>query len=198
MRRRSWPTPVALLLKPSLVDHEADADNFAFVLPVPYDLTDLLTLMIITLYEPIPLENDPRAKVIRRYFAALGQRDWDAFLALCTERIVYSLAISPPFALRGKAALRDYSQEVLQHFPQVQFEDVTIYARLNRMAARYTARWMGLDGPMSQSGTVIFLFEDERIAEVRLRLNTERIREPLRRALVRIHREPPPFHAASL
>jgi len=188
LRRRSWPTPVGLLLKPSLVDQEAGYADFAFALPVPCDLTDLLTLMIIALYEPIPLEDDPRARIIRRYFAALGQRDWDAWLALCTETVSYSLSDAPPFSLTGKAALRAYAQEALPHFPAAQFEDITIYAHFNRLAARYTSRWMGPDGPLSQSGTVIFLFEGERIADVRVRLNTERICEPLRHALARLYR----------
>ena len=113
LRRLVYPTPVSLLMTLPWSPEEAERAGFAFVLPMPFDLEDLLAQVATTLQRSLSEEDHQRIRVVERYFAALEREDWQAMLDLCTEDVAfYPLASSPRRTVRqmqGQAAVVELS-----------------------------------------------------------------------------------------
>ena len=108
LRDRAAPRPVGLLTTWTLSAAEAERQGFAFLAPMPFDLDRLLLAVAVRIAQPLSPDQERQAHVVRRYFAALEARDWDALLALCMDDIRYVLPTPAPFAttLHGQAAFR--------------------------------------------------------------------------------------------
>jgi ketosteroid isomerase-like protein/CheY-like chemotaxis protein len=176
---RAYPTPVGLLSAWPLSDDEIAASRCAFFLGKPFDIDNLLTTIAAALHMALTPDQQGQAEQVRRYFAALSTRDWDALVDLCTDDAVYVLPGGGPFSqtLRGKAAFRAYSEETFRHFPAARFEAIGVYATPQGLAARYESTWQGADGgEQRQAGSVLFQFDGGRIRQIGVRLNDARLR----------------------
>ena len=110
---------------------------------------------------------------MQAYVAALGARDWDALVALCTDEVIYHLPGEVPFAgtISGKAAFRAYTEATFRQLHAVRFEEVLVYSRPHGLAARYRSCWeTPEEGEVSAAGAVLFGFEEERIAQIGIQL----------------------------
>lgn len=179
LQRRAYPTPVGILSGWTPTRDEVQQAGFAFFVAKPFDLDELLAQIAATIQTPLNSRQSRQVPVVHRYFAALTARDWDALVELCTEDVIYILPGTTPFSttIIGKAALRAYSDETFGHFPAASFHDVAVYASPTGLAARYRGRWAMPDGSEAQmTGAVHFQFEGERIQQIGVRLNDERLR----------------------
>jgi len=176
---RARPTPLGLLTGWRLPQEDIERSGVAFVATKPFDLDQLLASVAAAIAMPLTPEQQRQAAVVRAYFAALTARDWDALVALCTDDVTYVLPGDTPFSgtVTGKAAFRAYTEDTYQHFPAARFWDVTVYATPAGLAARFQGAWRAPDGSEPRmSGAVQFQFTGERIKQIGVRLNNERLR----------------------
>lgn len=179
LQAAALPTPVGILTGWPVSPEQAAAQGFAFCMAKPFEITELLTAIAGALHRPLTPAQQRQARVVRAYFDQLTARDWDAFVALCTEEVTYYLPGASPFAatITGQAALRAYTADTYRQFPGAWFEDPLIFSRPNGLAARYKGHWPGPNGQEhSMTGAVLFQFEGERIQQIGVRLNDERLR----------------------
>lgn len=178
LRERAHPTPVGLLTGWPVDPAEVARLGFAFLLRKPFDLDDLLSQVAAAIHAPLTPEQQVQAETVRAYFETLSARDWDAFVALCTDDVVYALPGSSPFAgvIEGRASLRDYTARTFAQFPETRFEDVHIYAMPSGLAARYRSTWSLPDGGRaSMTGAVIFQLAGTQIRRIGVRLDDARL-----------------------
>jgi CheY-like chemotaxis protein len=176
---RAHPTPIGILTAWQLSEEDAERAGFAFLATKPYDLDQLLALVAAALQTPLTPEQERQALAVRQYFAALTARDWDAFVDLCTDDVTYVLPGNTPFAgtIVGKAAFRKYTDETFSVFPEAHFDRVEIYSSPTGLAARFEGRWRAPDGSTPQmSGSTHFQFVGDRIKQIGVKLNDERLR----------------------
>lgn len=176
---RAAPRPVGLLTAGDLTEDDATRQGFAFLVSMPFDIDDLLLRIARSLARPGSRVERSWEAVVRRYFAALAARDWDALVALCAEEVSYVLPRPAPFAaiVQGKAALRAYTEETYRHFPLVTFSNVQTFALPRGIVGRYKGSWRTATGSEGQQeGAVVFMFAGELIVQIGVRLDAERLR----------------------
>lgn len=180
LRARAHPTPVGVVTSWKLADEEVMARGFAFLLAKPYELDELFARVAATAGKRLPAERAWQEQAARSYFAALNGRDWPALAALCTPDVEYGPFEAPSLlpSLRQREALTQHIEQALIRFHGMRFEDVVVYEAPRGVAARYTARWPGMDdSERQQSGVIFFAFKGKRIARISVRLNEERLRD---------------------
>jgi CheY-like chemotaxis protein len=173
LRDRAHPTPVAVMTGWKVAAEEVTWRGFACLIGKPFDLEDLLTSIAACLKRPFSPEQTRQARGVQAYFAALGARDWDALVALCTDEVIYYLPGQLPFAgtITGKAAFRAYTEETFRQFPAARFEEVLVYSHPSGLAARYRSCWQTPEAEVVRvTGAVLFGFEGERIARIGIQL----------------------------
>lgn len=176
---RAQPTPVGLLTGWRLPQEEIERAGVAFVATKPFDLDQLLASVAAAIATPLTPERQRQAAVVHAYFAALTARDWDALVALCTDDVTYALPGESPFSttIAGKAAFRAYTEETYRHFLAARFWDIAVYATPAGLAARFQGAWRAPDGSEPRlTGAVWFQFAAERIHQIGVQLNNERLR----------------------
>ena len=176
---RAHPTPVGILTGWQLSEEEAVRAGFAFVALKPYDFDQLLAHIATAVGTPLSPEQERQAGTVRQYFALLSARDWDAFVDLCADDVTYVLPGNTLFSgtIVGKAAFRKYTGETFSVFPEARFEDIQIYASPTGLAARYKGWWRAPDGSTPHmTGSTHFQFAGDRIKQIGVKLNDERLR----------------------
>lgn len=178
LRQRAEPTPVGVVTAWNTSMAEAKRAEFAFVVAKPFDIDQLLTQIAASLRTPLTEQQQRLALVAHAYFAALTARDWDALVDLCTDDVAYILP--GPAALAGtyvgKAAFRAYTEETFAQFLEARFEQVQVYASPSGLATRYRGTWRLPDGSQPVlMGAVHFQFEGDRIKQIGVSLNDERL-----------------------
>ncbi len=176
---RAQPTPVGLLTGWRLPQEDIERVGVAFVATKPFDLDHLLASVAAAIATPLTPEQQRQAAVVHAYFAALTARDWDALIALCTDGVTYVLPGESLFSatVTGKAAFRAYTEETYRHFPAARFREITVYAAPAALAVRFQGTWRASDGSEPQlTGAVQFQFAGERIHQIGVQLNDERLR----------------------
>ena len=176
--RQAAPTPVGLVTAWNVTLTEAQQAEFAFIIAKPFDIDQLLTQIAASIRTPLTDEQQRQAQVARAYFAALTAQDWDALIELCTDNVIYFLP--GPAALAGtqvgKQTFRAYTEETFAQFLDARFEDVQVYASPSGLATRYRGTWRMPDGSQPvMMGAVHFQFEGDRIKQIGVSLNDERL-----------------------
>ena len=182
LRERAAGRPVGVMTGRAIAAEEVTRAGFAFLTHKPFNLDHLLLHIAASLARPLSAAEKRQARVVRRYFAALGARDWDALLALCTDTLTYVLPGPAPFAatVRGHAAFRAYTEETYRHFAPVRFSAIQVYATPQGLAARYRSAWQGPTGAtLRHEGIVLFAFAGDRIARIGVYVHADRLRAQL-------------------
>lgn len=172
------PTPMGILSAWQLSQESAEQAGFAFLATKPFDLDGLLALIAAALQTPLTPEQERQASIVRQYFAALTARDWDAFVALCSDDVTYVLPGDTPFSgtIVGKDAFRQYTDETFSVFPEAHFEKIQIYSSPTGLAARFEGWWRAPDGSTPHmSGGTHFQFAGDHIKQIGVKLNDERL-----------------------
>jgi CheY-like chemotaxis protein len=171
LRRLVHPTPVGLLMTTPFSPEDARHAGFAFVLPMPFDLDDLLTKVSLGIQQTLSAEDEKRIQVIERFFAARQHEDWPTLLALCTEDVVYYPFAAPGATtarrMRGVATL----QNILAAIGRSARSQVFLhryYAMLPKgLMARYLRLWTTPEGERRREVEVAYFhFRGEQICQV--------------------------------
>ncbi|MDQ2831910.1 MAG: nuclear transport factor 2 family protein [Chloroflexota bacterium] len=189
LRERAAGRPVGVMTGRAITADAVAQAGFAFLVHKPFNLDHLLVHIAASLAPPLSAPQKRQARVVRRYFAALAARDWDALLALCTDTITYVLPGPAPFAatVRGQAAFRAYTEETYRHFAPIRFTAIQVYATPQGLAARYRSAWPSPPGAtLRHEGIVLFAFAGDRIARIGVYVHADRLRAQLHAPL------PPP------
>jgi len=181
LRERASPTPVGIMTGWDVSAEEATRAGFAFLIPKPFDLEDLVARLAACLGERLRPDATEPVRVVYRYFAALTAHDWDALARLCAEDVTYVLPGDLPYAgtVTGRAAFRAHAQEVFAQFPDARFEEVSVYALPHGLAARFKSSWrtpQDEGGRASIAGAAVFRFAGDLISRIGVRVNDARLR----------------------
>jgi CheY-like chemotaxis protein len=184
LQKRCFPTPIGILTGWGALPSEAERLGFAFLLTKPFDLEQVLIEIAACLHTPLTPRQREQAQVIRHFFELFNSRAWDQLPDLCTPDLIYlphtSLASGAPHHLIGLDAYLAQVARYLPRFPGFHFEEVTIFGSPRTLAARATTCWTAPDGsPKRHSGGVLFRFAGERIGQIGIVLNSERLRQHL-------------------
>ncbi len=174
LRRRVHPTPVGLLVAQAMPEEEAQQAGFAFALPMPFDLDDLLALVARALQMPLSPAQEEYARLVERFFSALERGDPQALLRLCTQDVRwYRLASTPGTMARriiGKDALSTALsiRAASRLLPTI--VDLRCYAVPKGLVACYTEVWTTPEGDRRREPTTaLFHFEEALIAQIGVR-----------------------------
>lgn len=143
--------------------------GFAFLLRKPFDAESLFAAVgQHTLGASL---NADYADIIRAYFKALTESDWDRLASLCTEDVQYHLpGDDPQFSrtIRGRQQFRD--------FPGAVFSIESLIPLPNAVVARYRGAWMAKpDERVEVPGSVIFHFREDAISQIGVRLEVKQL-----------------------
>jgi CheY-like chemotaxis protein len=176
--RHAHPTPVAVMTGWRLSAEEVERQGFRFLVPKPFDLDEMLALVKAAVHPRLTVEQRRQTQVVDGLFAAVAARDWDALAQLCVEDVTYS----PPgdggvsATLTGRQAFIGYVQESLRTVTAAHFDEVAIYPLPTGIGSRYIATWLDLDNAERRlSGGALFQFEHDRIAQIGMLINEDRL-----------------------
>jgi CheY-like chemotaxis protein len=175
LRRCVKPTPMGLLTTRSPLPADIAAAGFAFVLPMPFDLDDLLASVAAAIATPWTEVHERQARIVRSFMAAQESEEWMSALALCIDRVRYYPPAASPIiaarALEGKDAYLAYLVYAAHFYSVVQFSDLRLYPIPKGLAVRYLCRWVTPEDTRERAvGTTLYHFAGERIAQVGTRL----------------------------
>ncbi len=180
LRQAAQPTPVGLVTGWKLSAEEVAAEGFAFLVPKPFHLDDLLTRVAEGVARPLTPEQERAAALVRRYCAAIDGHDWQACAALCREDVRYFPSPGSLFDRKrevvGRAALLEQLEYNAVVAPDVHYEACYFYGRPDGIAARYLATIATPEGRVRFAGGMLFRVEGEQIVEIGYRLDAEHLR----------------------
>lgn len=174
LRRLAAPTPVGLLMTVPFSPEVAHRAGFAFVLPMPFQLEDLVAEVAQALRLPVRLEDQQRVQVVERFFAAREAEDWAALLAQCTEAV--DVFPSTPSGLQtarrlqGQAAMRTYFAATAQAARDQTFLHRAYTVMPHGLVVRYVHYWTTSEGARRREAEVgFFHFRGTQLCQVGFR-----------------------------
>lgn len=180
LRRHVSPTPLAILTTQKIEPTDAAQQGFCFLMRMPFDLDELALLVAAQINPPLSAEQERQSEIVRRFFAAMDNDDWDTLKILFAEDITFfppdKMPFDPSRRVRGANEYLVYVQKAKHFYPDHVTEDIAIYGRPRGLAVRYQASWR-LPNFMTQHivGTSLFHFEGERIRQIAVSMNLERL-----------------------
>jgi CheY-like chemotaxis protein len=195
LRSRIYPVPLALLAHLPLPLTEKQTD-FAFVLPLPFNIEDCLSQIATTLDTPLSAEHHAQAQVVQRLLEAIEAGNWEAMTALHTNDVIcvppeHSRGTSARW-LEGQAAFRNWAMRLVQTYQQLRVRMNPPAATPRGLAVRYTMHWQEAGGPVQRAGTLFLRFRGERICQVGIRINLPPLSVALAPAQLPPDHRPPP------
>ena len=174
LRSRMYPIPLILLTRLPL-STPANLEDFAFVLPMPFDLEECLSLIALTINTPLTAEQQRQAQTFHHLLEAIEAGDWQSMADLHTEDVI---CVPPAHSrgglaarwFQGKAAFRVWAEGLFRRYQTLQVSDVVLAATPRGLAARYTMRWQAPEGLMQRAGTLFLRFKGELICQVGIRI----------------------------
>ena len=174
LRAAAAPAPLGIVTGWRLDAGDMQRVGASFVVEKPYSGDELLGLVGSRLNG---LTVAPESQeLVRRYFQALSRRDWDGFVSLCTEDVVYHLpGADKQFSTTviGRSALRGFTEKTFQSYPEARFVVTSIVGVPNGAVGRYEVTWSGLGKPLT--GAVVFQFRDGLIKEIGVRVRVKEL-----------------------
>lgn len=180
LRDASDPTPIVITTAWPIPAERMAAAGFDALLPRPFAINDLLTMLESAIHQPLDPEHEREVAIIQRYCAAFDQHDLDACLAVCDENVLLlppeRTPFSEPHEIRGRAACRAYLEAELHIVSDFHFGACLYYARSHGVAMRCEESWRNDNasgGRASIAASMLFDFVGERIARIGVHANGE-------------------------
>ncbi|HEY7349815.1 MAG TPA: response regulator [Ktedonobacterales bacterium] len=178
--QRCPPTPVGLMTGWQVPSKEVERQGFAFLLQKPFDLDLVLAEITTCLHPTLTPEQEQQAQVLEHLIEATQDRNLETLGRLLTEDITYY----PPRALpasarrvKGLEALLAYVQAAFARYENVLFDEFMFYPRAKGWAMRYCSHWPASDGSQQNlTGALLFHFRGERVYQIGIQWNDERLR----------------------
>ena len=174
LRETAAPAPMGIVTGWRVDPGDMSRVGASFVVEKPYSGDELLGLVGSKL-NGLTVEPEQQ-DLVRRYFQALSRRDWDGFVALCTEDVVYHLPGNDKqfsTTVIGRSALRAFTEKTFESYPGARFVVTSIIAVPNGAVGRYEGSFDGLGKPLT--GAVVFHFRDGLIKEIGVRLRIKEL-----------------------
>ena len=170
---RIYPVPLALLACLPLPPTEQRAE-FAFVLPMPFEIEDCLRLVASAIHSPLNAVQHAQEQVVHQLVAAIEAGDWEALAALHTDDVIcvppeHSRGTSTR-SLEGKDAFRIWAERLLRSYQQLRVRTTLLATTPRGLAVRFTMHWQEPDGPVQRVGTLFLRFQGVRICQVGVRI----------------------------
>jgi ketosteroid isomerase-like protein len=171
--QRARPTPVGLISGWKLGEGELAKHGLRFAMLKPFDIGELLVRLAQMLGDRLDPSHSEPARVVHRYFAALGEKDWDALESLCDERVRFAGPQGSRFSatLVGRETLRKHSQKTLAIFRDAKFHELACYQTPGGVAVRYLGTWTRDGVPVQQAGTALVQIQGGRIQRIGVEMN---------------------------
>ena len=170
---RARPTPVGLLSGWKASDSEVARLGLRFALHKPFDIGDLLVRVAQMLGDPLHPDKHESAALARRYFEALGGKNWAELLSVCSGNVRFAGPQGSRFAatLVGKESFLLHTQQTFEVFRDAQFRDLVIYQTPGGVAVRYLGTWTAGGHPARLAGTAILRIEGGLIERIGVEMN---------------------------
>ncbi|CAN5822378.1 hypothetical protein BH11MYX3_BH11MYX3_45660 [soil metagenome] len=173
LRSRAPMMPFGLLTGTRVGVEDMEKYGIAFALHKPVSTEQLVRVLTKCLPEASTLTPE-RTATLRMYFSALERGDWECLESVCTEDVTYELpADSQSFkaTITGRAAFRRFSEQTFARFSDPRFAMQGVRPLPRGALVRYEGSWNDPSGTrVSLPGAILFRFEGDRIAEIRIRV----------------------------
>jgi two-component system response regulator VicR len=170
--RLAKPTPIGLLTGWP-VNHTQLADHgIAFAIAKPFSSETLLAQLATAL--DVPPLSAGREATLRRYFASIERADWAALGELVTDDVVYHLPGSDAMfarSIHGRDAFCAFSVETFTAFAEPRFQIHEIRSLEHGAIVSYEGSWTDAHGRTTLPGSVLFVFDGDRIAQIGVRVD---------------------------
>lgn len=178
--QHSLLTPVGLMTGWQISPEAARRQGFAFLVQKPFDLEPLLAEIDSCLQQKITPEQERQFQAVKRFLAALNEKNREALGRLLTEDFTY---YAPPQAVaasgsrvKGLAGLLAYVQESRRRYQNVAFDNIVFYPRPRGWGMRYSSHWSVPGGPRQNlAGALLFHFRGDRIHQVGIKWCSKRL-----------------------
>lgn len=167
------PTPVGIVTAWPIAESEIAEHGVAFALAKPCPLAVMFAQLEAALR--IPTLTAAQVAVLRAYFRAIQDGDYEALGALVTDDVSYEVP-SPDRrfgrSLQGRDAFVRFTAETFAAFREPRFELGKIRALPAGAVVDYIGSWRDDEGKRSMPGAVMFGLDGERIARIGVRVDT--------------------------
>lgn len=177
LKARIQPLKLGVITNVAVSAEEADAQGFAFVLPRPVAVEQLLAKTAISIHKALTPEQQRQALVVKRFFEALKLKQRSALAHLCTEDMVfyppvpYSSRLAQ--ALSGRTTISGSVEAQRNQYKGIRLEIHHIYSRPRGLVAQYHLWWAETDGKWDEEvGALLVQFTGDRIRQIGLRAGT--------------------------
>lgn len=170
------PAPVGVLTGWSVERDAPSRHGVAFVLSKPCPSTTLLAHIAAALQ--LAALDDDKVSVLRGYFEAIQNQDYERLGQLCTDDVVYHLPGNDPrFSneVQGRREFLEFTEATFQKFVEPRFELHEMRPLPNGAVVEYSGSWRENDQQRRLPGAVVFGFRDDRIARIGVRVDTDRL-----------------------
>lgn len=186
LQQRCHPTPVGILTGWQVDQDEAKQAGFAFVLPKPFNIDELLERIAAQFNPPFSPAEEQQARIIRRSLQALSAGDWETMRRLLTPDVGYYPLTHSVFTLQreilGIEAYLAYAQLVRSNLPGFRIEQVVIFHHPTGLIARYRISWQGQDGKRQHlAQSAVCRFRGAHITQIGVSQPTQRFRALLKK-----------------
>lgn len=177
--QHALPTPVGLMTGWPIPPEATRSQGFAFLLPKPFDLDQMLAEIAACLERKLTPEQERQLKMLERFMELLPGGNLNALEQLLTEDVTYypsqRVRLFSAKRIRGRAALLAYSKEISTRYENVIFDEFLFYPRPKGVALRFRSDWPLPNGTRrSLTGTLVVHFRGEQIHQIRAHWNNER------------------------
>lgn len=172
----SRPTPVVALTGWTISPMEVTRAGLACLIPKPFDLTDLLSMIAAHIEPRLSATQQRQAETLRRFCDAINAGDVSESLSVCAD----DLRIFGPqeplgetgATVAGQAACRAFIEDALHDQPSLRIDAYMMYPHEHGLALRYQKSWSASGMPSGRattSGALFVRFNDGRISQIEMR-----------------------------
>ena len=159
------PIPVGVMTAWLIPEEDLVREDLAFLVPMPFDLDDLLGHLDAQL-DPL-ISRIHQTQLVEQFYLALNARDWRQLTRLCAP----NLRVTTPMVVStASIGLHSYLAILERRFsllPGYTMEAVQVFPRQDGAAARFLACWQDSDGKEHRAaGSMRFRFQSGRIAQI--------------------------------
>lgn len=170
------PAPVGVLTGWTVERDAPERHGVAFVVAKPCSSATLLARVAATLH--LPALDDHMVSVLRGYFEAIQNHDYERLGQMCADDVVYQLpGDDPRFSneVHGRREFLAFTEATFRELREPRFELHEMRPLPHGAVVEYSGSWREHDQQRRLPGAVVFGFRDDRIARIGVRVDLDRL-----------------------